>query len=131
MLIVESPAPAGSRQAGEVYMFKRYFLTLTETILGIVEFLLTIRILLKFFGASTVAPFVKWVYETTNPLLAPFEGMFPTSTISTGFVLEVSTLFALITYAFVGVLLESIIHHLAPLAYSKDQEEAVVTKRHR
>ncbi len=94
-------------------MFKRYILTLSDTVLGIIEFLLSLRILLKLFGASTQAPFVQWVYETTNPLLAPFEGMFPTSSLSTSLVLEISTLFALITYAFVGVLLESIIRQLA------------------
>jgi uncharacterized protein YggT (Ycf19 family) len=93
-------------------MFKRYILTLSDLIIGIIEFLLSLRILLKLLGASSSAPFVQWVYETTRPLLAPFEGMFPTSTLPVGFVLEVSTLFALITYAFVGVLLESIIHQI-------------------
>jgi uncharacterized protein YggT (Ycf19 family) len=93
-------------------MFKRYILTLSDLIIGIIEFLLSLRILLKLLGASSSAPFVQWVYETTRPLLAPFEGMFPTSTLPVGFVLEVSTLFALITYAFVGVLLESVIHQI-------------------
>jgi hypothetical protein len=93
-------------------MFKRYILTLSDLIIGIIEFLLSLRILLKLLGASSSAPFVQWVYETTRPLLAPFEGMFPTSTLPVGFVLEVSTLFALITYAFLGVLLESVIHQI-------------------
>jgi uncharacterized protein YggT (Ycf19 family) len=93
-------------------MFKRYILTLSDLIIGIIEFLLSLRILLKLLGASSSAPFVQWVYETTRPLLAPFEGMFPTSTLPVGFVLEVSTLFALITYAFIGVLLESVIHQI-------------------
>jgi uncharacterized protein YggT (Ycf19 family) len=93
-------------------MFKHYILTLSDIIIGIIEFLLSLRILLKLLGASSTAPFVQWVYETTRPLLAPFEGMFPTSTLPVGFVLEVSTLFALITYAFVGVLLESTIHQI-------------------
>ena len=93
-------------------MFKQYILTLSDTILGIIEFLLSLRVLLKLLGASSDAPFVRWVYETTSPLLAPFEGMFPTSTLPVGLVLEISTLFALITYAFVGVLLESAIRQL-------------------
>src|SRR5688572_20158357 len=94
-------------------MFRQYILTLTDTILGIIEFLLSLRLLLKLLGASANAPFVQWVYETTKPLLAPFEGMFPTSTLPVGLVLEISTLFALITYAFIGVLLESAIRQLS------------------
>jgi len=94
-------------------MMKSYLLTLSNTIIGIVEFLISLRILLKLLGARTAAPFVTWVYETTRPLLVPFEGMFPSSTISTGFVLEISALFALIIYAFAGVLLESAIRQLS------------------
>lgn len=94
-------------------MFKRYILNLSDIIIGIIEFLLALRILLKLLGASAKAPFVQWVYETTSPLLAPFEGMFPTSTLPVGFVLEMSTLIAVIVYAFLGVLLESIIVQLS------------------
>lgn len=94
-------------------MFKRYILNLSDLIIGVIEFLLAIRILLKLLGASTQAPFVQWIYETTRPLLTPFEGMFPTSTLPVGFVLEMSTLIAVIVYAFLGVLLESIIFQLA------------------
>ena len=94
-------------------MIKRYILFLTDTIVGVIEFLLSLRVLLKLLGASTHAPFVQWVYETTRPLLSPFEGMFPTSTLPVGLVLEISTLFALMTYAFIGFLLESAIHQLS------------------
>lgn len=94
-------------------MFKRYILNLSDIIIGIIEFLLALRILLKLLGVSSGAPFVQWVYETTRPLLTPFEGMFPTSTLPVGFVLEMSTLIAVIVYAFLGVLLESIIVQLS------------------
>lgn len=93
-------------------MMKSYLLALSNSIVGIVEFLISLRILLKLLGARTAAPFVTWVYETTKPLLSPFEGMFPSSTISLGFTLEVSALFALLTYAFIGVLIESAIREL-------------------
>lgn len=93
-------------------MLNRYLLTLSDIVIGIVEFLLIIRVLLKFLGASTQAPFVRWIYETTTPLLSPFEGMFPTSSLTTSFVLEVSTLFALITFALIGMVIETIIHQL-------------------
>jgi uncharacterized protein YggT (Ycf19 family) len=94
-------------------MFKRYILNLSDIIIGIIEFLLALRILLKLLGASPKAPFVQWIYETTRPLLTPFEGMFPTSTLPIGVVIEMSTLIAVVVYAFIGVLLETIIFQLA------------------
>lgn len=93
-------------------MFRKYIFILVDIITGIIEFLLSIRILLKLLGASTKAPFVQWIYETSRPLLAPFEGMFPSSTLPLGVVIEISTLFAVVTYAFLGVILESIINQL-------------------
>lgn len=75
---------------------------LVSFVTTLVEGLLALRILLKLFGASTAAPFVRWVYETTQPLLNPFSGMFPSPQVSGGFVLEFSSIFALLVYAFVG-----------------------------
>ena len=95
-------------------MMRSYLLTLSNTIIGIVEFLISLRILLKLLGANSHAPFVTWVYETSRPLLSPFEGMFPSSTVSGGFTLEISALFALLVYAFVGVLIESAVLQLTP-----------------
>ncbi len=96
-------------------MFKNYVLVLTEVIVSLVEFLLGVRILLKFLGALTAAPFVRWVYETTNPLLAPFNNMFPSSSLSRGADIEISALFALVVYAFIGFLIESVINHISSL----------------
>jgi uncharacterized protein YggT (Ycf19 family) len=101
-------------------MFKRYIFTVSDLIIGLIEFLLTLRLLLKLLGASASAPFVQWIYATTSPLLAPFEGMFPTSTLPVGFILEVSTLFALISYAFLGVLIESVLTQLTLPAHRHD-----------
>lgn len=71
-------------------------------VINLVEGLLGIRILLKLFGASPRAPFVDWVYDTTDSLLAPFAGMFPAPTLEGGFVIEFSALIALVVYAFLG-----------------------------
>jgi uncharacterized protein YggT (Ycf19 family) len=79
--------------------------TLINFITTVVEGLLALRIALKLFGASTVAPFTQWVYDTTKPLLAPFEGMFPTTRLEGPFVLEFSALFALIAYSFLGYII--------------------------
>lgn len=89
-------------------MFGSLFYTLTNLILGIIEFLLGFRIVLKLFGASAGAPFVKWVYETTQPLLAPFIGAFPSPRVEGGIIIEFSSLFALIVFAFIGYLIDNI-----------------------
>ena len=90
-------------------MYRSLFYTLTNTILGIVEFLLSFRIILKLFGASASAPFVSWIYETTQPLLTPFIGAFPSPRLEGGLVIEFSSLFALIVFAFVGYLIDNLV----------------------
>jgi uncharacterized protein YggT (Ycf19 family) len=77
----------------------------TDIIVG----LLGLRILLKLLGASTVAPFVTWVYETTKPLLTPFQGMFPSPDLAPRLTLEFSAIFAIIAYSFIGYLITDII----------------------
>lgn len=110
---------------------KPYILVLSNAIVALVEFLLSLRILLKLLGARTTAPFVTWVYETTKPLLSPFEGMFPTSNLGNGFVLEASALFALLVYAFLGFLLESAVTQLTHPAGSPIEEVTVTKTRKR
>lgn len=87
----------------------RSLLFLVEIVTDFVLAAVGLRIALKFLGASATAPFVKWVYETTAPLLAPFEGMFPTKGLGNGFTLEVSALFAILAYAVVGYLISELV----------------------
>lgn len=89
---------------------------------SLIEGTLSLRIVLKLFGASVTAPFVHWIYETTNPLLSPFSGMFPAPKITGGFVIEFSTLFALIIYATIGYLAAEIIESL--INYGKQKPKS-------
>lgn len=77
-------------------------------VLTIVEALLLFRLVLKLLAANESAAFVSWIYKTSAPLLAPFEGMLPT-VVESGVVLEMSTLFAIMVYAVVGYLLIAIV----------------------
>lgn len=86
-------------------MIAVFLRSLISAIISLVELLISLRIILKLFGASTAAPFVRWVYETTEPLLQPFIGMFPSPNLTGGFVLEFSAIFALLVYAFIGYML--------------------------
>lgn|SRR3989344_2068167 len=81
-------------------------------VIGLAEFFIVMRILLKLFGASTIAPFVTWIYSVSDSLIWPFIGMFPSSQIQNGFVIEFSALFALLVYAFLGYLFTEIISYI-------------------
>lgn len=85
----------------------RNFSTLIFSLVGI---LLLFRFVLKFLGASPSAPFVAFIYENTQPLLAPFLFAFPAPSISGRFVIEFTTLFAMFVYAFINYLIEEVLN---------------------
>lgn len=99
-----------------------FLLSLVDVVVTLVEASLALRIILKLFAASRTAPFVQWVYETTEPLLAPFSGMFPSPSVSGGMVLEFSALFALIVYAFVGYLITQIVTALVDFEFKTSKK---------
>lgn len=81
----------------------------TIFIFSLVGISLLFRFILKFLGASSASPFVEFVYENTEPLLAPFQFAFPTPSISGRFVIEFTTLFAVFVYAFISYLIEELL----------------------
>ena len=82
----------------------RILIYLVEFVLAVVELFIAFRIILKLFGANTSTPFVNWIYETSRALVAPFLGMFPAPVLEGGFVIEFSSIFALVVYAILGYL---------------------------
>jgi len=70
-------------------------------VITIVELLLSSRLILKFFAANPRTPFVAWVYGVTAPLVSPFAKIHPDWRLS-GYVLDSSTLAALIVYVVIG-----------------------------
>lgn len=85
---------------------------------------LGLRVLLRLFGANPEAPFVQWVYRSTDTLLQPFRGIFPTETIARDYVVDFSALFALLVYGLIGMALLSLVLYLTPA-------EPVATKKKR
>lgn len=82
---------------------------LTRFIIALIEMLLVFRFLLKLLGANQASVVVRWVYDITQPLLQPFLFAFPTSTVTGGFTLEFTTLFAIFAYAFIGYVIEEVL----------------------
>lgn len=87
-------------------MLQTYFLAqIINIFLVIIESALSLRFLLKFFGANTAAPFTRWVYDNTQPLLSPFVNIFPAPKLEGTFTIEFTTLFAMVIYIVLGYLI--------------------------
>lgn len=76
--------------------------------------ILGLRFVLRLFGADSTIGFVSWIYEMSAVLLDPFRGIFPSQTFDNTFVLELTTIFAMIVYALLGLLLASAVAALTP-----------------
>ena len=73
-------------------------------VVGIIELLLTFRLIFMFLVVNTGTPFVAWLYGVTAPLVAPFSKILPNWEFS-GFVVDFATVAALIVFAIAGSLL--------------------------
>ena len=98
-------------------------LAMLNLLIAFAEAAIGLRVLLKLMGASTAAPFVRWVYDTSAPLLAPFQGMFPSPVLSGPFVIEFSAVFALFSYMFLGYVLQALINFINQGGIKKISEE--------
>jgi YGGT family len=74
---------------------------ITYLILGIMEALLITRVILKLLAANPGSSFVRFVYNVSALLVAPFQGIFPTPATQNS-VLELSSLVAIAVYAVIA-----------------------------
>ena len=74
---------------------------ITYLVLSLVEALLITRVILKLLAANPEAGFVRFVYAVSAPLVAPFQGVFPTPATQNS-VLELSSLVAIAVYALIA-----------------------------
>lgn len=68
-------------------------------LLGVVVALIILRVALKALMANTGASFTSFVYGITDPLVAPFHGIFNTPHTNYGGLLELSSMVAIVVYA--------------------------------
>jgi uncharacterized protein YggT (Ycf19 family) len=99
----------------------RYILTkVIYAAFGLAELILGLRFILKLFGANGGNDFVNWVYETSAAVLDPFRGIFPTEVFKSAFVIEFSTLFAIIIYALIAMLLVFVVELItSPVSHKR------------
>ncbi|MFA5932603.1 MAG: YggT family protein [Microgenomates group bacterium] len=95
-------------------------------ILGVIEVLLTFRVVLKMLGADISSTFVSLLYTITDPLALPFRGIFAISA-DQGAILEWSTFVAMIVYALIGYALVQLMQLIKPTT-PQEVEEKVDTQ---
>ena len=78
----------------------------------VVNVLCGLRFALRLLGASTASPFVTLVYSISDPLVAPFRGIFP-QTGSGPFVWEPAALVAIVVYSLIAAGLVALFRILA------------------
>ena len=96
--------------------------TLVSLVIGVIEFLLLLRFIFKFFVANVGTPFVAWIYSTTASLVSPFAKIVPDLKLGQ-FVVDFSTLVALIVYVFIGYLILQAFSYVGPRYYRRNNEE--------
>ncbi|MCA9369271.1 YggT family protein [Candidatus Woesebacteria bacterium] len=82
---------------------------MTYIFVSLIELLLSLRFIAKLFGANASASFIAWLYANTEPLLSPFQYVFPSPSVKGRFVLEFTTLFAIFMYTFLAYLVLEIL----------------------
>jgi uncharacterized protein YggT (Ycf19 family) len=76
----------------------------TYFVLAIVQVFLLFRFAFLLFGADPNNGFVRVIYGVTSPLIAPFQGIFPTP-VEGGAIFDTATLLAMVVYALVAYLI--------------------------
>ncbi len=114
-----------------MYRAEKLIYTIIEVIFSIIELLLAVRILLRFFGANPSTPFVSWLYDTTSGLIAPFAGIFPNPRLEGQFVIEISAVIALVVYAVIGAIILSFLADMASRTAARTEVREVRETRRR
>jgi uncharacterized protein YggT (Ycf19 family) len=70
-------------------------------IFGMIELLLIFRFVMRLLGANPAAAFTQFIYGLSGFFLAPFRYVFGTPSVA-GSALELSTLLAVLVYAFIA-----------------------------
>ena len=102
---------------------------ITNVFVGAVVAFLGLRFVFRLFNANTANDFVAWLYRVSDQLLEPFRGIFPSREIEPGFVIEFSTLFAILAYALIGFLVLALVDALRPEAPVEEKTTRTTRKK--
>jgi uncharacterized protein YggT (Ycf19 family) len=100
-------------------MVTRLLLGLINFFLAMAEIFLGVRVLLRFFAANPDNGFVQWVYNSSDVLMQPFRGVFPTEVIGHNHVVDFSALFAMVVYGLIALAFVALATWLTPVVVKK------------
>ena len=83
-----------------------------NTIGFLIGILIGLRIILRFFGANSSAPFVSWLYSVSEGLIIPFRGIFNDINLQGNSVLDISAIVAAVAYIILISITISIINSI-------------------
>jgi YggT family protein len=86
---------------------------LFNSIIGLLEIVIVIRVILSWANADTYNSFVRVIYRIADPLLAPFQKLVPPWRLGG---LDISPIFAFFTLEFIKRLLDYFLAYLTSLA---------------
>ncbi len=95
-------------------MITRFVLGLINFFLALVEIFLGLRVVLRFFAANPDVSFVHWIYASSDVLMQPFRGIFPTEVIGRDHVIDFSAMFAMVVYALIALAFAALANYLTP-----------------
>ena len=95
-------------------MIRNFLTGLINFFTVLAELFLGLRVILRLFAANPDVSFVQWIYNSSDVLLSPFRGIFPTATIAPDHLLDFSALFAMVVYGLIGIALLALINFLLP-----------------
>ncbi len=96
------------------YYVRRYTGTpfsLVNLLIDLVEALLALRFVFKFLSANAAHWFVNALYGVSEPLVRPFQGIFPNTSIG-GLFFEWGTLLAMVAYALLALIVVRLLNLL-------------------
>lgn len=95
-------------------MIVRFVVGLINFFLWLVEVFLALRFILRFFAADPTNGFVHWIYNSSDVLMQPFRGIFPSTVIGNNHVVDFSALFAMVVYGLIALAFASLASWLSP-----------------
>lgn len=83
-------------------------------LVGLLEILLLLRFVLRLFGANTENTFATFIYNLSEPFIAPFSTLFVSPVTSGGAsIFDVNVLVAMVVYALLGMLAVWLVRFIA------------------
>lgn len=111
---VTTSAPATNVNVGAAAAVNDAVVIVTRVVMlvfSVLEVLLLFRFVFKLAGANAAQPLVAWLYGLTEPLVRPFQGIFPEPRTVT--VIDVPALLAIVFLFLVGWLIVALVRAIA------------------